>query len=70
MDNSARGWKNRQLAIFRGSFAQFIVANDCSVWYSNVNIGHASPIGILALGIQYEIDLDQKKIRFAESATS
>lgn len=36
----------------------------------NVNIGHASPIGILPLGIQYEIDLDQKKIRFAESATS
>lgn len=36
----------------------------------NVNIGHASPIGILPLGIGYEIDLDQKTIRFAESATS
>ena len=36
----------------------------------NVNIGHASPIGILPLGIEYEINLDQKTIRFAESATS
>lgn len=36
----------------------------------NVNIGHAVPIGILPLGIEYEIDLDQKTIRFAESATS
>ena len=35
----------------------------------NVNIGHAVPIGILPLGIEYEIDLDQKTIRFAESAT-
>lgn len=26
----------------------------------NVNVGHASPIGILPLGIEYEIDLDQK----------
>lgn len=36
----------------------------------NVNVGHASPIGILPLGIEYEIDLDQKTIRFAESAVS
>ena len=35
----------------------------------NVNIGHAVPIGILPLGIEYEIDLDQKTIRFLESAT-
>ena len=34
----------------------------------NVNIGHAVPIGILPLGIEYEIDLDQKTIRFLESA--
>ena len=37
---------------------------------AGVNIGHASPIGILPLGIEYEIDLDQKTIRLAESATS
>ena len=36
----------------------------------NVNVGHASPIGILPLGIEYEIDLDQKTIRFAESGVS
>ncbi|MCR5281754.1 MAG: LD-carboxypeptidase [Lachnospiraceae bacterium] len=35
----------------------------------NVNIGHAVPTGILPLGIQYEIDLDQKTIRLLESAT-
>lgn len=35
----------------------------------NINIGHASPIGIFPLGIEYEIDLDQKRIRFKESAT-
>lgn len=35
----------------------------------NVNIGHAVPTGILPLGIEYEIDLTQKTIRFAESAT-
>ena len=34
----------------------------------NVNIGHAVPIGVLSLGIEYEIDLDRKTIRFAESA--
>ena len=34
----------------------------------NVNIGHAVPIGILPLGIEYEIDLDKKIIRFSESA--
>lgn len=35
----------------------------------NVNIGHAYPIGILPLGIEYEIDLDNKTIKFKESAT-
>ena len=35
----------------------------------NVNIGHAVPIGILPLGINYEIDLDKKIIRLLESAT-
>ena len=34
----------------------------------NVNIGHAVPIGILPLGIEYELDLDEKIIRFSESA--
>lgn len=35
----------------------------------NINIGHAYPTGILPLGIEYEIDYDEKTIRFAESAT-
>ena len=35
----------------------------------NVNIGHAVPIGIFPLGIEYEIDLDKKIIRLLESAT-
>ncbi len=35
----------------------------------NVNIGHAVPIGTLPLGIEYEINLDQKTIRLLESAT-
>lgn len=35
----------------------------------NVNIGHASPIGILPLGIEYEINLEEKTIAFAESST-
>lgn len=36
----------------------------------NVNIGHANPIGLLPLGIEYEIDFDNKTIRLKESATS
>lgn len=35
----------------------------------NVNIGHAYPTGLLPLGIEYEIDLDNKVIKFKESAT-
>lgn len=35
----------------------------------NVNIGHAYPTGLLPLGIEYEIDLDNKVIKFNESAT-
>lgn len=35
----------------------------------NINIGHAYPIGILPLGIEYEIDCDKKTVRFVESAT-
>ncbi len=35
----------------------------------NINIGHAAPIGVLPLGIKYEIDLDNKIIRLLESAT-
>lgn len=35
----------------------------------NVNIGHASPIGILPLGTEIKIDLDNKKIFLGESPT-
>jgi len=34
----------------------------------NVNIGHAFPTGLLALGIEYEIDCDNKTVKFVESA--
>ena len=33
----------------------------------NVNIGHACRTGVLPLGIEYEIDLDKKIIKFKES---
>lgn len=36
----------------------------------NVNIGHASPTGVLPLGIEYQIDLDNKTITFKESGVS
>ncbi len=35
----------------------------------NVNIGHAFGTGILPLGVEYEIDLDNITIKLAESAT-
>lgn len=35
----------------------------------NINIGHAFGTGLLPLGIEYEIDLNQKTIKFLESAT-
>ncbi len=35
----------------------------------NVNIGHAYGMGVLPLGIEYEIDLDNKTIKLTESAT-
>lgn len=35
----------------------------------NVNIGHAFGTGLLPLGIEYELDLDNKTIKFLESAT-
>lgn len=35
----------------------------------NVNIGHAFGSGLLPLGINYEVDLDAKTIKFLESAT-
>lgn len=35
----------------------------------NVNIGHAFGTGLLPLGINYEMDLESKTIRFLESAT-
>lgn len=36
----------------------------------NVNIGHAYPTGLLPLGIEYEIDFDNKTIKLKESATN
>ena len=33
----------------------------------NVNIGHTCRTGVLPLGIEYEIDLDKKIIKFKES---
>ena len=36
----------------------------------NVNIGHAYPTGLLPLGIEYEIDFDNKTIKLNESATN
>lgn len=39
---------------------------DLGVIY-NVNIGHACRTGVLPLGIEYEIDLDKKIIKFKES---
>lgn len=35
----------------------------------NVNVGHAYPIGIFPLGLQYEIDCDNKTLTLIESAT-
>lgn len=35
----------------------------------NVNIGHAFGTGLLPLGINYELDLEAKTIKFTESAT-
>lgn len=35
----------------------------------NVNVGHAYPIGVFPLGLQYEIDCDNKKFTLIEPAT-
>ncbi len=35
----------------------------------NVNVGHAYPIGLFALGLKYEIDCDAKRLRLLEPAT-
>lgn len=35
----------------------------------NVNVGHAYPIGVFPLGVQYEIDCDNKTLTLIESAT-
>lgn len=35
----------------------------------NINIGHAYGMGLLPLGVEYEIDLDNKTIKLVESAT-
>ena len=35
----------------------------------NVNVGHAEPIGVFALGCKYEIDCDNKKLTLIEKAT-
>lgn len=36
----------------------------------NVNVGHAYPIGVFPLGLQYEIDCDSKALTLLESATA
>lgn len=36
----------------------------------NVNVGHAYPIGVFPLGLQYEIDCDNKTLTLVESATA
>lgn len=36
----------------------------------NVNVGHAYPIGVFPLGLQYEIDCENKKLTLLESATA
>ena len=43
--------------------------NNLGILY-NVNIGHAYPTGILPLGVEYEIDFDNKTIKLKESATN
>lgn len=35
----------------------------------NLNIGHAYPVGVFPLGVEYEIDFDKKTVRLCESAT-
>ncbi len=35
----------------------------------NVNIGHAYPVGIFRLGINYEINCEKKSLKLLESAT-
>ena len=34
----------------------------------NVNFGHTSPMAILPLGLNVEVDLDKKEIRFLEKS--
>jgi len=35
----------------------------------NVNVGHAYPIGVFPLGLQYEINCEQKTFTLQEPAT-
>ena len=35
----------------------------------NINIGHAAPVGLLALGAEYELDCGRKSLTLVESAT-
>lgn len=42
--------------------------SDLPILY-NVNVGHAYPIGVFPLGLTYEIDCDNKKLRLMEPAT-
>ena len=35
----------------------------------NVNVGHAYPIGVFPLGLEYEIDCDNKTLALLEAAT-
>ena len=56
---------------YKGVYRAVLKEFDCEtlpVIY-NVNIGHATPTGILPLGTECEINLDKKTIRLLESAT-
>ena len=57
---------------YKDVFKKIVKEFDCEhlgIIY-NVNIGHASPTGLLPLGIEYQIDLDSKTITFKESGVS
>ena len=57
---------------YKDVFKKIVKEFDCEhlgIIY-NVNIGHASPTGLLPLAIEYQIDLDIKTITFKESGVS
>ena len=53
-------------AVYRAVLKKFGL-NELPVLY-NVNFGHATPIGILPIGTDIEVDYDLKKITFLESS--